>query len=107
LLRYNNVDLERNELRFVASKTGKTAIIPLVGALLEHIASLPSADNEHAFLHPRAAESVTKSNFTASLSVQFGRLLESAGLRSLERGTAKRRSHPLSFHSLRHTVISV
>jgi integrase len=107
LLRYSNIDLERNELRFVANKTGKTTIIPLVGAFLEHIASLPSADNEHAFLHPRAAESVTKSSFTASLSVQFGRLLESAGLRPLETGTAKRRKSPLSFHSLRHTLISV
>jgi integrase len=107
LLRYSNVDLERNELRFVASKTGKTTIIPLVGALLEHIATLPSADNEQDFLHPRAAESVTRSNFTASLSLQFGRLLESAGLRPLETESTKRRSSPLSFHSLRHTLISV
>jgi integrase/recombinase XerD len=107
LLRHSNVDLDRNELRFVASKTGKTTIIPLAGALLEHIASLPSADNEQAFLHPRAAFSVARSNFTASLSVQFGRILESAGLRPLETGTAKRRKSPLSFHSLRHTLISV
>jgi integrase len=58
LLRWANIDFTRNELRFVAKKTGKTTIIPLSGPLLEHITSLPAADDDRAFLHPRAAELV-------------------------------------------------
>jgi integrase len=106
LLRWENVDLERNELRFVARKTGKTTILPVVGALHEHIASLPSADNDRAFLHPRAAESVVRNNRSATLSIEFGRILESAGLRPNHTAGAKRRISPLSFHSLRHTLIT-
>jgi len=107
LLRWSNIDLQHGELRFIAQKTGKTIIVPLAGPLLEHVTSLPSADNEHAFVHPRAAETVINRGGTAKLSTQFGHLLESAGLRGIEKENAKRRSNALTFHSLRHTLISV
>jgi integrase len=107
LLRWNNIDPQHGDLRFVAQKTGKTIIVPLAGPLLEHVTSIPSADNEHAFIHPRAAQTVTTRGGTAKLSLQFGHLLESAGLRTIDREDTKRRSNPLTFHSLRHTLISV
>ena len=37
LLRWANIDLAGAEIRFVSRKTGKTAIIPLSGPLLDHI----------------------------------------------------------------------
>jgi integrase len=112
LLRWLNVDLERGELRFEARKTGKRVLIPLVGALRTHIEGLPSSDDSRAFLHPRAAASMERRNSSAGISQQFGELLELAGLRPLKErggcGAGTRRSFsPLSFHSLRHTAVTL
>ena len=111
-LRWVNVDLERSELRYEACKTGKRVLIPLVGALRTHIEALPSSDDPRAFLHPRAAASIERRNSSAGVSQQFGELLELAGLRPLKArrasGAGTRRSFaPLSFHSLRHTAVSL
>jgi integrase len=112
LLRWVNIDLERSELRFETRKTGKRILVPLVGALRTHIEGLPSSDDPRAFIHPRAAASVERRNSSAGISRQFGELLELAGLRPIkgrrERGVGTRRSFaPLSFHSLRHTAVSL
>ena len=112
LLRWVNIDLERNELRFEARKTGKQVLIPLVGALRTHIEGLPSSDDPRAFLHPRAGASMERRSSSATISQRFGELLELAGLRPLKErracGAGARRSFaPLSFHSLRHTAVSL
>jgi integrase len=112
LLRWVNVDLERSELRFEARKTGKRVLVPLVGALRTHIEGMSSSDDPRAFLHPRAAASMERRNSAAGISQQFGELLELAGLRPVKdrraRGVGTRRSFaPLSFHSLRHTAVSL
>jgi integrase len=109
LLRWANVDFERSELRFTARKTGKAACIPIVGPLRDHLLSLPSSDDPRAFLHPRSAEIWERRRNCASLSQQFGELLEQAGLRverTREPGSRRCRPHELSFHSLRHTAVS-
>jgi integrase len=112
LLRWVNVDLERSELRFETRKTGKRVFIPLVGALRAHMEQLHSSDDPRAFLHPRAAASMQRRNSSAVVSLQFAELLELAGLRPVKdrqacRAGARRSFSPLSFHSLRHTAVSL
>lgn len=112
-LRWTNIDLMRNELRFVARKTRKTTVIPIIGALRAHIDSLPVGEDPHAFLHPRAAKILENKSRAAALSREFGDLLVQAGLRDSaapRTGTGhdgRRSLKPLSFHSLRHTAVSL
>src|SRR4029077_3655498 len=56
LLSWANIDLERNEIRFIAGKTSKTMLLPIAEALRQHIAALPASDDPKAPLHPRAYE---------------------------------------------------
>ena len=105
ILRWSNVDLERGELSFTAKKTGKPALLPIVGPLLTHVESLSSSDDPHGFLHPRAGEIFNRTNNSASLSLLFGKLLEESGLRPVK-SSARRRTNALSFHSLRHNCVS-
>jgi integrase len=109
LLRWSNIDLERGELRFTARKTAKSVLLPIVGPLQGHIENLASSDDPHGFLHPRAAQSFNRRKISASLSNQFGNLLDQAGLRPLKTPGAsnRRRANALSFHSLRHTAVSL
>jgi len=109
-LRWSQVDLERGEIALTPQKTGKRITLPIVGPLLEHIGSLPASDDPNGFLHSRAAEIFNRANTSASLSRLFGDLLEQAGLRSVQSPKAvgsRHRSNALSFHSLRHTMVSL
>jgi integrase len=109
LLQWTNVDLERGELRFTARKTGKSVLLPIVGPLQAHIESLPTSDDFQGFLHPRAAKSFTRRSMSMNLSSQFGNLLDQAGLRPVKTpgSSSRRRANALSFHSLRHTAVSL
>jgi integrase len=114
LLTWSSVDLERNEIRLVTRKTGKRIILPMVGALRSLILSLPASDDPEAPLHPRAFETVKRQLRTGTLSNQFAALLADAGLRvrvdhsSKGKGRGARRSQgEISFHSLRHTAVSL
>jgi integrase len=72
-----------------------------------------SSDDASGYVHPRAAASVGKRGSSATLSGEFGVLLERAGLRSAKppgvraKGTRRHHFDPLSFHSLRHTFVSL
>jgi integrase len=86
-LRWNNLDLLRNELRLSTRKTGKTMILPLA---------------------------VERQHKTGNLSNQFADLLAAAGLRekknhkSAGKGRGSRRDvEALSFHSLRRTATTM
>jgi integrase len=109
LLRWSNVDLERGELRFTARKTGKSTLLPIVGPMLSHLETLASSEDPHGFLHPRAAGVLNRTNQSAGLSRLFGELLEQAGLRPVKSDNSlpRRRGNSLSFHSLRHTMVSL
>jgi integrase len=114
LLTWANVDLERGEVRMTARKTGRRLTIPISGPLRDHLLSLPGSDDALAPLDPRAFERLAKDGRTASLSNQFVGLLAQAGLREEQthkgRGigrNAKQRSSSLSFHSSRHTAVSL
>ena len=114
-LTWANVDLAREELRFVTGKTGRTVTIPLGGPLQAHILDLAHPDELGQPIHPLAFQTVLKEGRVGSLSLQFAQLLGQAGLRQPRenhRGKgkgrdSKRTKYELSFHSLRHTAVSL
>jgi integrase len=108
------IDLLRNEIRLITRKTGKQLLIPLAKPLREYLLTVESGDNTRAPVHPRAFGIVAESGRVATLSNQFADLLVSAGLRKAQshqsRGigrSGKRTGNELSFHSLRHTLVSL
>lgn len=115
-LTWQNVDLDRDEIRFVSRKTGRTMIIPIAPPLRAEIDTLPAGDDPHQPLHPRAFTSVEKSGGVNTLSRQFRELLADAGLatakahRTTEAAPGRdgpRELSQISFHSLRHTATSL
>jgi integrase len=116
-LTWQNVDLARDEIRFVSRKTGRTMIIPIAPPLRVEIENLPAGDDPRQPLHPRAFASVEKSGgITNTLSRQFRELLADAGLatpkahRTTEAAPGRdgpRELSQISFHSLRHTATSL
>jgi integrase len=115
-LRWSNIDLARDEIRFITRKTGRTMIIPIAPPLRAEIEKLPAGDDPHQPLHPRAFASVEKSGRTNTLSRQFRELLADAGLatpkahRTTEAAPGRdgpRELSQISFHSLRHTATSL
>jgi integrase len=116
-LTWQNVDLQRQELRLLTEKTGRRQIIPLAPPLLRYAEALPSSDRADAPLFPRAAGIVQRLGRASQLSNQFYDLLASAGLARKkthqakpgeEKGrSARRELNPLSFHALRHTATSL
>ena len=123
LLTWNNLDLEENEVRLTTRKTGKTLRIPLAHPLLDHLQKLPVSDDPDQPLHQRAYEKVQLQGRTNNLSNDFADLLFRAGLRekkvshrrkeealdqpSGEGRRLTRTTNALSFHSLRHTAVTV
>jgi integrase len=114
-LTWAQIDLERDEIALTVRKTGKRLLVPLAAALREHILSLPAPDNPRAPVHPNAFEIVrAQHGRVGTLSNQFSELLVDAGLREARnhksRGIGrdgKRAGLELSFHSLRHTAVSL
>jgi integrase len=110
-LSWNNIDLERDEVRLITRKTNRTMVIPIAVPLRAHIESLPAGEQPDAPLHPRAFRFLTQIGKATTLSNQFADLLAQAGLRAKHihrnRGTGRsgrREVNPLSFHSLRRTA---
>jgi integrase len=119
LLSWDHIDLERDEIRFIAKKTQKKIMIPIAPPLRAHIESMPSSDIPGAPLHPKAFSQYSDPGRMTLVNTEFGRLLMKAGLREFKpynkytgtggkgkiRGRVK--THRLSFHSLRHTAVSM
>ena len=113
-LTWSQIDLERDEIRLTTRKTNKPLIVPIAAPLKEHLLAIVS-DDPRASVHPRAQRIATASHgIIAQLSNEFGEILVSAGLRDpalLSKGASgrlgKRRGQELSFHSLRHTSVSL
>jgi len=115
LLTWGNLDLSNRELRLAAAKTGKRIIIPLAGALLAHIETLKPG-NPSDPIHPECFKIRRENVKAGALSNAFGKILAKAGLREkvakakLKDGqgrSAPRKSRGLSFHSLRHTAVTM
>ena len=116
-LGWNNIDLERGEVRLVTLKTGRTMIISMAPPLRSHIESLPAGDNPQAPLHPRTFAILARTGSASGISNAFSDLLVQAGLRAKpasvshrSRGighSGRRRINALSFHSLRRTATTL
>jgi integrase len=116
-LTWQNVDLERGEIRLVTSKTGRQQIIWMAEPLRRHVENLPAGDNPKQPLHPRAFASVSKSGKVGTLSRQFYELMADAGLAKAKAHRPPKENAPgrlgrrilseISFHALRHTATSL
>jgi integrase len=113
-LTWNNVDVERQEIRFAAAKTKRRTVLPIAAPLLEYLTSLPTAENPSQPLFPKLAARLRSSNRAGTLSNQFHEILVAGGLAASRshRGTgkgraARRQASEISFHSLRHTATSL
>jgi integrase len=110
-LKWNNIDLQRAELRLLTGKTGRRQILPLAKPLLSYVETIPAGDATDTPLFPRIYE-MTKQ--AGKLSNQFHDILVSAGLaiKTTHKATGKghsgkRLQNAVSFHSLRHTATSL
>lgn len=117
-LTWQNLDLEQKELRLSSRKTGRAIVIPLATPLLRHVEQLPAGDDPKQPVHKRAFELVAKHGRAGALSNQFAEILAAAGLtearshkvedENKRKGRAARRAvSEISFHSLRHTNVSL
>ena len=115
-LTWQNVDLQRAELRLTTQKTGKSLILPLPAHLLNRLKMQVGENARAGHVHPSAYEVWKRSGKTSTLSNQFIDLLAKAGLR--EKKSHQKLAHApgrgvgsstggLSFHCLRHTAVSM
>jgi integrase len=113
-LKWSALDLEREEVKLITQKTGKSMTVPISAPLMRHILTLAAADVPDAPVHPRAFKTAQKTGRTGGLSNQFADILAAAGLREKKvhrkagegRG-ASRTQNELTFHALRHTAVSM
>lgn len=108
------VSLEKAERRFVTAKTGRRMIIPLAPPLLANLKLLHKKGIGSGPIHTRAASTLNKTCKSSTLSNQFANLLAAAGLRTKvshkkekDGRTGAKTSAHLSFHSLRHTAVTL
>lgn len=116
-LTWANVDLARGHIRLVTQKTGAPLLIPMAPPLREHIEALSAPDirPDLAPFHPKAAALLARQGKTGTLSNRFADLLAQAGLREKkahrkttgEGRAGRHENETLSFHSLRHTAVTV
>lgn len=115
-LTWANVDLESGEIRFFSRKTGRTMVMPIAAQLREQILQLPAGDTPDEALHRNSFEILKSQRRSGTLSRQFGEILSAAGLRDavshkaakrISDGDSRRKVNELSFHSLRHTAVSL
>jgi integrase len=114
LLTWSQIDLDRNEIRLTTRKTSKRLLIPIAAPLREHLLAI-AGDDPRAPVHPRAYATVSAQfERVGTLSNQFSDLLVACGLRGPQphrsKGigrSGKRAGSDLSFHSLRHTAVSL
>ena len=109
----------RDEIYLTTRKTGKRLALPIAAPLHEHLEKLANKDDARAPVHPKAFALVTaQKGRVVSLSNQFSEILVAAGLRTpryegkrhVSRGIGRdgrREGMDVSFHSLRHTSISL
>jgi integrase len=111
-LTWRSIDLENREIAFTARKTGRRVVLPLVAPLTDYLAMLPAIDDPDAFIFPRAGNIKR----TGTLSNQFREILVEAGLlepsrrirdRSGKGRSATREPSEISFHSLRHSAVTM
>jgi integrase len=117
-LTWQSIDLVTEEVSYVSRKKGRQVLVPMAGALLRHVQTIPAGDDPKQPLHPRAFETVTKLGQAQRLSNQFMDILANAGLvparshnvedEKKRKGRDGRRNvSEISYHSLRHTAVNL
>jgi len=111
---WEQINLDHDEISFITSKTGRRVLVPVSSHLKDHILSLPSSDSPESVVHPQSFEVFVRGKGTRTLSRQFGELLARAGLRmrqphrrKSDEARSKKTVNSLTFHSLRHTAVSL
>jgi integrase len=102
--------METGDIVLRTRKTGRPMAIPLIKQLRDALDQLPASDDPNAFIFPTLAQAKR----TGALSNQFREILVEAGLlqprnhqtRSIGR-TGRRERSELSFHSLRHSTVTL
>lgn len=115
-LTWENIDLDRHVLRFIAKKTAqrnkrRPEEYPLHPDILAYLQDpkLKVSDNPKAYLFPSLSKMQTGG--VGGLSLHFRQLMAKVGIHAEEESNPRmkgsgRRFFSLSFHSLRHTAIS-
>lgn len=113
-LKWSQVDLESGKIHLVTAKTNNTLNICMHKDLVAFLKESPTPIGRDMYVHPRAQEFLVKAKgHSTTLSNQFTKMLEHVGLR--EKTThektkngrnAERATKPLSFHCLRHTLVT-
>jgi integrase len=115
-LTWNNVDLERNEIRLTTSKTKRRQFIPIAAPFRAYLDELAVGDDPKAPLFPDLYPFAVKDGGSARLSDQFYEILVTANLVKerppKDKSTGKgrdgaRTKTEISFHSLRHSATSL
>lgn len=108
-LTWANVDLQKAEFTLTEQKTDNTRILEIAKPLLRHLEKLPAGDIPNAPLCPSLYGKAV-----SWLSNQFYDLISDVGLvpkrdhKSKQKGRGvKRTQSALTFHSLRHTAVSL
>jgi integrase len=108
-LRWECVDLPNKWISFRAGKTRQRIKLPIHDTLYDFLLELPAPDNGKAFLFTSLAGKSTGGK--SGLSTAFSLLMQRANVRGEivheGRGEAGRSVSALSFHSLRHTLVSL
>lgn len=113
---WQNLNPEKNEVRFVTRKTDRQMIVPLARPLRAHAEKLPAGDDPVQPLHPNACAVVEREGRTGTLSRRFGEVLAQAGLLPARTHQARREGQSrkarlavskISFHALRHSMVSL
>jgi len=114
-LTWQQVDLSEKSIWFVTKKTGKRLSMHLAEPLADYLSRLPSSDDSRTYVFPRFAEMAEEN--TAKLSKAFAEeILIPAGLMlprpkhhaSSGKGRkAKRQVNEITFHSLRHSLVTM
>jgi len=113
-LSWQNIDLERQEVRLVTSKTSRQQIMPLVKPLQQYLAEFGPVQDPKQPLFSRAHSTVARTGLVGALSAQFYDIMAAAGLvesrshqKTGEGRSVRRKQSEISFHCLRHTATSL
>lgn len=112
---WSNIDLQNKQIHLYTEKNGRLIQVPIAEPLMEYLESLPAGDVPDAPIFPNASNTVlTQDGRVSTLSGQFRRIMEAAGLvskrtwKSTGKGRDRTRTfNELTFHSLRHTATSL
>ncbi len=116
MLTWAQIDLFNDIVKFTTRKTGRFQELPIPAPLRDHLLTLPAGDDPTAYIHPHAADTVSKTGKSATLSVQFAAILSAAGLREAKTHKkqadgpgrdGRKQRNPITFHSFRHTATSL